>query len=102
MTLKVLKKVKQIGKHKVDQEIGEDELNWPTEESPIFLDQDAGIMILKMKKDTEELGGKEGCDVDALIEIAKEIIIQRNNLEPCQKNRDVIQALNCALFHVNS
>ena len=94
MTLKSLKDT-----HGIDG-FGIKHYNITDESIPKFvsIDHRENSITFKFQKGTVKENGVNGCAIETLVEVAKELVIKENNEEPSQFNRDAIQGLEAAKF----
>ena len=111
MALETMKGVKEINGTKVLQERiffpcaeGEKpEINWPaTDEarknSPIFVDHEVNTISFRIQNGPIKEAGKNGCQVEDIIAVAKHMVEQLNAKFPCRENAMIITKLDEAIM----
>lgn len=105
MALETLKGVNQIGGFDVMHERPKKEngdVDWPLfdemrKEQPIYIDHDVNMISFKIQNGPIKENGVNGCQVDALIDAARQIIYGLNEKFPCMENRRALSNLDDAL-----
>lgn len=106
MALETLKGVEQINGEKILQEriIGRDgNIDWAmTDEarkhSPIFVDHDVNMISFRIQNGPIKEVGKNGCQVEDIVAVAKHIVEQLNAKYPCRENAMMITKLDEAIM----
>lgn len=111
MALETMKNVAMINGTRVlqeriyfPQEEGkESQVNWPaTDEarkhSPIFVDHDVNMISFRLQNGPIKEVGKNGCQVEDMIAVAKHIVEELNKKFPCRENSMIITKLDEAVM----
>lgn len=111
MALETMKGVKEINGEKILQERiyfpcaeGEKpEINWQeTDEArkkcPIFVDHDVNMISFRIQNGPIKEVGKNGCQVEDIIAVARHIVNELNEKYPCAENTAMIEHLDAAII----
>jgi hypothetical protein len=100
LALETLKDVKEIDGFEVDAEYNswtDLSLSEIHGDQHIMLDHDTNFIVFKLQKGPVKENGVNGCQVDTLIEAARQIIAKLNENHPCEENVYVLGHLDNAL-----
>jgi hypothetical protein len=102
MALEVLEGIEEIGGFKVIRKVP-DGMSWEEfdqyrKEVPIFITEHLNMISFKIQKGPIKEFGKNGCQIDTMIEAARMIISELNEEFPCIENFHAIIGLQNALF----
>lgn len=111
MALETMKGVTEINGEKILQERiyfpceeGKiPEINWPaTDEArkthPIFVDHDVNMISFRIQNGPIKEVGKNGCQVEDIIAVAKHIVEELNKKFPCRENSMIVTKLDEAIL----
>jgi hypothetical protein len=111
MALETMKGVTEINGEKIFQsriyfplEQGKPaEINWPAtdearKEYPIFVDHEVNMISFRIQNGPIKEVGKNGCQVEDVIAVAKHIVEQLNAKYPCRENAMMITKLDEAIM----
>ena len=106
MALETMKETKEINGAKILQErvLNDDgTINWPAtdearKECPIFVDHDVNMISFRIQNGPIKEVGKNGCQVEDVIAVAKHIIEKLNANFPCRENSMIITKLDEAIM----
>lgn len=98
LTLKDVKTVNGIKITRVCEDFGIPVPMYLTTGTPIVIDDDVNVIAFRIQNGPVKEVGKNGCQVDAMIEIAKLIIEGLNSQFPCKENACAITKLEEALM----
>lgn len=102
MALEALDGVKEIGGFKVFHTKG---VSGPCEirvkDYPIFVNERDNSIEFTIQNGPIKEVGVNGCQVDTLVHVAKEIIGKLNEKFPCKENTEALSALGEAIFWLN-
>lgn len=105
MSLETLKGLEGVDGEKILQERARHEdgsIDWQKtdelrKDSPIFVDHDVNMVSFRIQNGPVKENGKNGCQVTALIAVARHMIGKLNDQFPCLENKYTLQALDEAL-----
>lgn len=110
MALETMRGVKEINGEKILQsriyfplENGkEPEVNWPAtdearKECPVFVDHEVNMISFRIQNGPIKEVGKNGCQVEDIVAVAKHIIEKLNEKFPCEENFKMIAHLKEAI-----
>lgn len=102
MALETLKFTDEIGGFKVIRvkpiDMSWDDFDKLRDEYPINITKRMNCISFKLQNGPIKDNGVNGCQVDTMIEAARDIIVGLNIKFPCAHNRFAIQGLNEALY----
>lgn len=106
MALETMKGVKQVNGEKILQERAlnpDGSIDWNKtdelrKECPIFVDHDVNMISFRIQNGPIKEVGKNGCQVEDVIAVAKKIIEELNGKYPCRENSMMITKLDEALM----
>ena len=92
MALETMKDIKEINGVEVTRTYAN------IEGRPIFIDDDNNLIAFKIQNGPIKEAGKNGCQVEDIIAVAKHIVEQLNGKLPCRENAMVITKLDEAIM----
>ena len=112
MALETMKDVKEINGEKILQEriyypLSDRDLvpqvNWPAtdearKECPIFVDHDVNMISFRIQNGPIKEVGKNGCQVEDMVAVARHIVSKLNEKFPCEENSKMLSSLDSALY----
>lgn len=111
MALETMKGVKEINGEKILQERiyfpckegAVPQINWAAtdearKECPIFVDHEVNMISFRIQNGPIKEVGKNGCQVEDVIAVAKHIVEQLNAKFPCRENAMMITKLDEAIM----
>lgn len=106
MALETMKGITEINGEKILQERIKNEdgtINWPAtdearKECPIFVDHEVNMISFRIQNGPIKEFGKNGCQVEDVVAVAKHIVSQLNEKFPCEENSNMIAHLEQAIM----
>jgi len=96
-TLKGLEKINETNVNEIDDQNVEYSGMMPTADAPIVVDHNENTIFFKIQNGPIKEVGKNGCQVDDLIGIAKHMLVGLNEKFACHENAMAILKLQEAL-----
>lgn len=106
MALETMKGITEINGEKILQErvlFSDGTINWPAtdearKECPIFVDHEVNMISFRIQNGPIKEVGKNGCQVEDVVAVAKHIVEQLNAKFPCRENSMMITKLDEAVM----
>lgn len=106
MALETMKGVAEINGVKILQERAKAEdgsIDWQKtdelrKESPIFVDHEVNMISFRIQNGPIKEVGKNGCQVEDVIAVAKHIVEELNKKFPCRENSMIVTKLDEAIL----